>query len=244
MTSEKTWVLLVSINPGGPNGGSATQYFTGSFDGHQFLPEDPSPGPRWLDYGKDNYAGVTWSNIPKQDGRRIFIGWMSNWQYANQVPTQRWRSAMSVPRELKLFLQKGKSHVSSTPVEELASLRTERIDLIPGKWSGQRQVEIPDSLPPSQYEIDLALRFPVDSTMDNGPAASFGLVLSNTLGQQLVLVDRSSVELFVNSGKVVLTEIFFPDEDYHQISLIAGGGAMELLNGSIYSLRGTWQDCL
>ncbi len=78
--------MLVSINPGGPNGGSATQYFMGSFDGKTFRPA-PHRHHRWLDYGKDNYAGVTWANVPAGDGRRLFMGWMSNWQYANVVPT-------------------------------------------------------------------------------------------------------------------------------------------------------------
>ena len=90
-STETKWVLLVSINPGGPNGGSATQYFVGHFDGRQFT-VDPSytaavSGEKavWLDNGRDNYAGVTWSDIPKQNGRRLFMGWMSNWDYAQRI---------------------------------------------------------------------------------------------------------------------------------------------------------------
>ena len=56
--------MLVSINPGGPNKGSATQYFTGDFDGHKFIPDDTNA--KWVDWGSDNYAGVTWSNIPDE----------------------------------------------------------------------------------------------------------------------------------------------------------------------------------
>lgn len=103
--SDKTnWVLLVSINPGAPNGGSATQYFIGDFDGSTFtLDKDFSnqlsnQNALWLDYGRDNYAGVTWSNIAETDGRKLFIGWMSNWDYARDVPTFKWRSSMTVPR--------------------------------------------------------------------------------------------------------------------------------------------------
>ncbi|HZH37827.1 MAG TPA: glycoside hydrolase family 32 protein, partial [Flavisolibacter sp.] len=92
---EQVWVLLVSINPGGPNGGSATQYFTGRFDGKTFTPLQTDT--QWIDYGPDNYAGITWSNTGK---RKIFLGWMSNWQYAAAVPTQTWRSAMTIPRDL------------------------------------------------------------------------------------------------------------------------------------------------
>lgn len=114
------WVLLVSINPGGPNGGSATQYFIGDFDGKTFK-ADALPYPLWLDYGRDNYAGVTWNNAPH--GRRVFIGWMSNWDYANQVPTVHFRNAMTLPREL--FLQNSGGHLvlASRPVDELTQLR-------------------------------------------------------------------------------------------------------------------------
>lgn len=100
-TSSSKWVMLVSINPGGPNGGSVTQYFTGEFDGHKFIPDDIAA--KWMDMGTDNYAGVTWSGIPEQDGRKILIGWMSNWNYATVVPSSLWRSAMTIPRELTLY---------------------------------------------------------------------------------------------------------------------------------------------
>ena len=112
------WVLFVSINPGGPNGGNATQYFIGDFDGTTFTP-DPLPYPLWLDYGRDNYAGVTWSNIPESDGRRLFLGWMNNWDYGNVVPTQNFRSAMTLPRELRLAHNGLHMAVASFPVREV-----------------------------------------------------------------------------------------------------------------------------
>lgn len=118
------WVLFVSINPGGINGGSATQYFIGDFDGRTFTP-DAMNYPLWLDYGRDNYAGVTWSNISASDGRRIFIGWMNNWDYANLIPTEYFRSAMTIPRELKLAHNGEHLVVSSLPVKELDELRRE-----------------------------------------------------------------------------------------------------------------------
>ncbi len=118
------WILFVSINPGGINGGSATQYFIGDFDGKTFTP-DAMNYPLWLDYGRDNYAGVTWSNIPASDGRRLFIGWMNNWDYANLIPTKNFRSAMTLPRELKLAHNGAHLVVSSVPVKELNELRKE-----------------------------------------------------------------------------------------------------------------------
>src|SRR5687767_9219061 len=94
---QKVWILVVNLNPGGPNGGSASQYFTGQFNGTDFTPYQTDT--RWLDYGPDEYAGVTWSNTGE---RKIFLGWMSNWQYADRVPTEKWRSAMTIPRDLGL----------------------------------------------------------------------------------------------------------------------------------------------
>ena len=116
------WVLFVSINPGGPNGGNATQYFIGDFDGTTFTP-DPLPYPLWIDYGRDNYAGVTWSNIPESDGRRLFLGWMNNWDYGNVVPTHNFRSAMTLPRELQLAHNGEHLVVASFPVKEVGEER-------------------------------------------------------------------------------------------------------------------------
>ena len=91
---ETVWILIVNVNPGGPNKGSATQYFTGNFDGNKF--NSNSSQVKWIDYGPDEYAGVTWNNT---GNRRIFLGWMSNWLYANQVPTVKCRNSMSIPRK-------------------------------------------------------------------------------------------------------------------------------------------------
>ena len=111
------WVLLVSLTPGGPNGGSATQYFIGDFDDRTFTPHDTRT--RWLDFGPDNYAGVTWAEV---DDRALFIGWMSNWQYADKVPTAPWRSAMTMPRELQLRTAPDGLRVASVPAREVATL--------------------------------------------------------------------------------------------------------------------------
>ncbi|EPR68971.1 glycoside hydrolase family 32 protein [Cyclobacterium qasimii] len=124
---EQKWVLLVSINPGGPNGGSATQYFVGDFDGETFTTNQEEV--KWLDHGTDNYAGVTWSNVPDADGRTIFIGWMSNWDYAQVVPTEVWRSAMTLPRELSLYDEGEELWVASNPVKEVEQLRDEALTI-------------------------------------------------------------------------------------------------------------------
>ncbi|MCI9284925.1 MAG: DUF4980 domain-containing protein [Muribaculaceae bacterium] len=124
-SGKEKWVLLCNINPGGPFGGSAIQYFTGDFDGKTFKADTDASGKiptKWLDYGKDNYALVSWSDAP--DGRRTAIGWMSNWQYAAEVPTSQFRSANTLPRELSLFTAPdGQIYAASTPSPELEILR-------------------------------------------------------------------------------------------------------------------------
>ncbi|CAM3406998.1 glycoside hydrolase family 32 protein [Flavobacterium chungbukense] len=132
-TKETKWVLIQNLNPGGPNGGSGVQYFVGDFDGKMFK-LDPNFAKRvneekavWADYGKDNYAGVTWNNVPSTDGRRLFIGWMSNWEYAQQVPTTAWRSSTTVARELKLVKKGNYYNLISNPVRELDYYITETI---------------------------------------------------------------------------------------------------------------------
>ena len=124
-TSEKKWMLLCNLNPGGPFGGSATQYFIGDFDGKTFKPDTDADGEvptKWLDYGKDHYATVSWSDAP--DNRRTVIGWMSNWQYAAEVPTMQFRSANTLPREIGLFKDSdGQIYASCIPSPELLALR-------------------------------------------------------------------------------------------------------------------------
>jgi fructan beta-fructosidase len=130
---EKTkWILLVNVNSGAPAGGSGCQYFVGDFDGKSFKadpqlskarPGQKSESALWLDHGPDCYAAVTWSDVPSRDGRRLALGWMSNWQYANEVPTSPWRGAMTIPRELSLRETADGLRLIQKPVKELAKLR-------------------------------------------------------------------------------------------------------------------------
>lgn len=115
------WILIVSIGPGGPRG-SDTQYFVGQFSGKRFINDYEPEQVFWMDHGWDNYAGVTWSDVPKGDGRRIFLGWMSNWLYATKVPTEKWRSAMTLPRELAIYPTRDGHQLASRPVTEMQLL--------------------------------------------------------------------------------------------------------------------------
>jgi fructan beta-fructosidase len=245
---EKVWVLLVSLNPGGPNKGSATQYFTGKFDGMKFIPFQTDT--RWIDYGTDNYAGVTWSNT---GDRKIFLGWMSNWQYAKVVPTERWRSAMTVPRDLGLQKVADKYFLTSRPVPELASLDEEPIGMKNisakdvtkkiGKLNGPARLTLtPDKR--ESFTITLsndagekvivgydktANLYFIDRT--NAGKASFekGFAerhtaprLSNKASVDVTfIIDNASIELFADNGLSVMTDIFFPNAPFTDINVNA-----------------------
>ena len=172
-TELKKWVLVCNLNPGGPFGGSATQYFVGTFDGKRFVNESPAV-TKWMDWGKDHYATVTWSDAP--DNRRIAIAWMSNWQYANDVPTSQYRSPNSVPRDLSLFAVGDGIYLQSAPSPELLKLRD-----ISKKRSfrvnGTRTVK--ELVPGNEgaYEIELAIR--------NQHADVIGFRLYNDKGEEV-----------------------------------------------------------
>ncbi|MEQ8474070.1 MAG: glycoside hydrolase family 32 protein [Marinoscillum sp.] len=229
------WVMLVSINPGGPQGGSATQYFVGQFDGSEFIPYDTIT--RWVDYGADNYAGVTWSNIPESDGRRLFLGWMSNWQYANEVPTTEWRSAMTIPRELKLQFIDKEPALISTPVDELKKLEStpvkfsETINLKNSLFKlDLKPTELPFEL---HFSNDLNDELIISFTRENVkvnransgktgfsdlfPATHFMDMKGKPMNNIQVYSDRSSLELFINGGQLVMSELVFPNSPYNKL---------------------------
>ncbi|WP_294586700.1 DUF4980 domain-containing protein [uncultured Phocaeicola sp.] len=154
-TSQKKWVLICNLNPGGPFGGSAAQYFVGSFDGKKFVNESPTL-TKWLDWGKDNYATVTWSNAP--DGRCVALGWMSNWQYANNVPTSQYRSANTIARDLTLYREGGELYLKSTPSPEIKKARAEKGTVSSFKVSGKYEVEQLLQNNGGAYEIEMVIR--------------------------------------------------------------------------------------
>ncbi len=197
------WVMLLSINPGGLYGGSATQYFVGDFDGETFKNDNPDQ-TLWLDYGKDNYAGVTWSNIPESDGRRIFMGWMSNWQYAQAVPTIAWRSAMTLPRSLHLKTTNDGIRLVSLPVKEINGIRNETHDLQEQKITGK--IEVTDM----SFEVTTSeMIFEFELTEN---ASEFGVELFNGLGQSISVGFNASRNSFyvdrTNSGNHNFSEDF------------------------------------
>ncbi len=168
------WVLLVSLGSI-PNVGTATQYFIGDFDGTTFC-ADNLPYPLWIDYGRDNYAGVTWNNTP--DGRRLFIGWMSNWYYANNVPSVKFRGAMTLVRELSLAHNGKHLVVRSYPVAESETLKKKSRKFKNIDCNGRHTIE---SLCPGNRGV-----YVVEMTIIPESARKFGFTLLNGKGEKLV----------------------------------------------------------
>ncbi len=168
-SDEMKWVLIVSIQKEAPNGGTASSYFVGDFDGTTFKC-DPE-NQKWLDWGTDNYAFVTWNNLPESDGRTVGIGWMSNWQYAQIVPTEKWRSAMTIPRELKLFNVDENYTLYSMPTKEFESLRSKSTAF--GQMNITDDKMLKGTFDPSQSEFDVTIN------LQKTTAESFGLKLEN-----------------------------------------------------------------
>jgi fructan beta-fructosidase len=252
------WVLLVSVNPGGPLVGSGTMYFVGDFDGTTFT-ADEREYPLWLDYGMDNYAGVTWSNT---GDRRIMIGWMNNWSYSGNVPCSPWRSAMTLPRELKLIDYAGKPLLASTVVGEIDKIADAWSD-VTGPWSMEKdayQLRITLDLDKNstitlsnssdeQFVIDVSAStrsLTVHRTSATGQT-SFNGTFSipsmraplNVIGSSVTLdlfVDQSSVEIFTQNGSMSMTNLVFPKSIYN--SLTVTGASHE---AKIRRLKSIWR---
>jgi sucrose-6-phosphate hydrolase SacC (GH32 family) len=252
-TGERRWVLVVSVLGGGPAGGSGTQYFVGGFDGATFTSDDPSGTVRWVDHGADFYAPQSWSDAP--DGRRIWLAWMSNWDYARTTPASTWRGAMTVPRDVSLQDVDGRPVLAQRPVAELATpgrvvLDRDDVVLEPGEpWLLE--------VAPAAY--DLTVRLDLDGgvtacdleVLRDGTRVRYlpdrgvlqvvrpgdgidgvrgGAVQEVALdaGEALELrlvVDTCSVEVFADGGRVVLTNQVFPAPGATGIALLATGGA-------------------
>lgn len=198
---EKKWVLICNINPGGPFGGSAAQYFVGSFDGKTFVNESPVQ-TKWMDWGKDNYATVTWNNAP--DGRCIALGWMSNWQYANNVPTRQYRSANTIARDLTLYKAGGEFYLKSTPSREMKQARGEKVSVPSFKVTDSYKIESLLKDNNGAYEIEMEIQV--------ADASKISLNLQNEKGEQVSMYYDLLRKQFVmdrsKSGKVDFSNDF------------------------------------
>ena len=276
-TDESKWVLICNINPDGPFGGSGTQYFIGDFDGKTFTPDRDADGNvplKWLDYGKDHYATVSWNNAP--DGRRTILGWMSNWQYAAEVPTMQFRSANTLPREMGLFrADDGQVYASCAPSPELLALRDKLVTKASRVSVGKsaRTYKLPvanDGICEIILDIDAKKAKTVDILLSNAAGEKVSMTydaVAHTLSFDRmasgkvdfseafpaltfapthevdgkvalrIFIDRSSIEVFGNGGRFVMTNLVFPENPYTTLSVTAGGANAKIDNLRIYSIN-------
>lgn len=200
-TREKKWVLICNLNPGGPFGGSAAQYFVGSFDGKKFVNESPTQ-TKWMDWGKDNYATVTWSNAP--DGRCIALGWMSNWQYANNVPTRQYRSANTLARDLTLYREGQELYLKSTPSVEVKKARGKKVSIPSFKVSEKHEIVNLFEEKQGAYEVEIVIQ--------NAGASKIAFCLLNDKGEKVSMYYDLNRKQFVmdrsESGTVDFSKDF------------------------------------
>jgi fructan beta-fructosidase len=270
-TDESKWVLLISINPGAPNGGSGTQYFIGDYDGTTFTSDQKEA--KWLDWGTDNYAGVTYNNTP--DGSRLFIGWMSNWAYARDTPTEVWRSAMTLPRTLSLAKINDTYQLLNYPIEGIDTLLVEETAAsftIPAE--GQESIALENG---NQNEIlfvtaardlmvtlkneqgeQLVLEMNSAEKLCTLDRSQSGLTdFQETFGgsQQMpldhlpegevefrVFLDASSIEVFINKGQYVITAQIFPTNSYTDLEIgNTGTASLRIQDLRVNEVSGVWE---
>lgn len=272
-TDMKKWVLICNLNPGGPFGGSATQYFVGDFDGKTFKTDTDANGnvpTKWMDFGKDNYATVSFSDAP--DGRRTVVGWMSNWQYAADVPTMQFRSANTLPRDMKLFKGRdGQIYLASVPSPEVQALRDRLAKSVGKEGIGGKglSVAIPqlcevsmDIVPEHSKEVEITFANTLGEKVtmvydvvaetlsfdrrDSGivdfsqdfPSVTVAPTFSEGGKLKLqIFVDRSSMEVFGNDGRSVMTNLVFPNEPYSVMTVKAKGGKAKVHDLKVYNLK-------
>lgn len=265
---ETRWILEVDMGSGAIAGGSGGEYFVGQFDGKTFRAD--SQQSQWVDHGRDFYAPISWNNVPEEDGRRIWIGWMNNWETC-LVPTYPWRSAMSIPRQLSLRRFDGDLRLCQQPVDEIRSLRGEPISLnlprtesateeppvgkqwdmevtlIPGgaESCGVRVLKSGDQYTEIGYDSSKQCVY-LDRTRSGNtgfhPAFAGRHEFPFEGDQELnlrIVVDQSSVEVFVDQGQGVLTDLVFPGEQADQVSLF-GSDDRAVVRATLYPVRSVW----
>ncbi len=276
-SKNKKWVLVVNRNPGAPADGTGTRYFVGNFDGTHFVNETPAAQELWADYGKDFYATNSYSDLPPADGRRIWIGWISNWQYANREPTAIWRGGQSLPRELSLKRFPDGVRLVQKPIAEATKLRHEELlhvanlsvaDAVGAVRSAKVRgdtLEIEAEFAPEDTkEIGFRLReggneetvlgfvtenseVYIDRTQSGEVAFApefsgrhRATVRQSSRVKLHIFQDRSSLEVFVNDGEVVMTERIYPSPGSDGMEIYSDGGHGKVLSLSIWRLGSVW----
>lgn len=261
-TDKEKWMLVCNINPGGPSGGSATQYFTGEFDGHKFVCDTKTEVTKWMDYGKDHYAAVTFDNAP--DNRHVIIAWMSNWQYANQVPTKQYRSGNSIARDLHLYEHNGDTFVGVVPSKEVDAKRGKAVvknfsgkkktfDAVDGAYemvlnlSARPKTPLTLTLQNAKGEkVSMTYNaaedtFSMDRTQSGETSFSdaFAAVTTAPVNGEMrtlrLFFDKCSIEAFDGEGKMAMSNLVFPSEPYNIITVSGGKGCK--VSATVYSIK-------
>jgi len=202
---ETKWVLIVSLNPGGITGGSGTQYFVGDWDGKNFTTKQETT--LWIDYGRDNYAGVTFSGTP--NNRKIFIGWMCNWDYASKLPSPIWRTSMTTPRELQLLTLGDEIRLTANPIAELSTtddytfkINTDKdAEIVIGDESRYVLIKFNSARKTLSLDRSAAWYPEVEDRIQVTPEIELSEFTIR------VIVDHGSVELFVPEAGLALTSL-------------------------------------
>lgn len=236
--NETRWVLEVDMGGGAIGGGSGGEYFIGNFDGTRFIPE--SADSQWVDYGADFYAPVSWNDLPESDGRRIWIGWMNNWETAD-IPTSVWRGCMSVPRQLGLRRVDGELRLVQQPVQELEALRGEHLRMTDQTIDGEMDVSLGEGQGRlleliAEFEVDQAERFglrvrcsPEDGSSEHSVAEQQTVIGYDTERQQLY-VDRtrSGEDGFHASFPAVHVAPLMPHQNRVRMHILVDASSVEV----------------
>ena len=261
-TDKEKWMLVCNINPGGPSGGSATQYFTGEFDGHKFVCDTKPEVTKWMDYGKDHYAAVTFDNAP--DNRHVIIAWMSNWQYANQVPTKQYRSGNSIARDLHLYEHNGDTFVGVVPSKEVDAKRGKAVVK---NFSGKKKtLDAADGAYEMVLNLSARPKTPLTLTLQNAKGEkvsmtynadegtfsmdrtqsgetsfsdAFAAVTTAPVNGEMrtlrLFFDKCSIEAFDGEGKMAMSNLVFPSEPYNTITVSGGKGCK--VSATVYHIK-------
>ncbi|QDH16884.1 glycoside hydrolase family 32 protein [Swingsia samuiensis] len=208
--SGTRWVLFVSVNPGGPQGGSVTQYFVGDFDGERFIPDNTVVGI--TDFAKDSYAMQVYDNMPNNEG--VYFAWFGNWQYCEEVPNRSWRGLMTLPRKMSLRRDEMNWLRLVQRPYGLEKFRQEKIPFhvtrIPEKSGVQVSVPTGQAI---ELNIDVTLdeRKNALPDIDGGKAGRFSIIFSNDQGENLSIgFDAFSAQLWLDRGNLRgLSQPFF-----------------------------------
>ena len=308
LDGKQKYVMIVNINPGCLFGGSATEYFVGDFDGREFKCDTPPNRVKWLDYGKDHYATVTFSNT---GDRVLAMPWISNWQYANVTPIRQYRGANGLPRELSLYRHNDDYYVATDVAREVRALRKTPLDL--GTFATAKKHELRDVLTSTKDAFEL------EFDLTPGKSVQSGFTLYNAKGEKVdiyidakqnrlvmdrtksglvafgeravphdietaydkqvyggakgktfrkansvnyvndfalgtwapldlcegktyhfdVFVDKCSVEIFVDGGRIAMTNLIFPTVPYTSVQFYSKKGETTVSNARLYPLQPT-----